>query len=139
MLLELLAQVPGPGETAPVPEGPAAGFIPLYLSALALLSPLIGYVLNHYAPWASEQAKGVVQAVLAAGVGVLYQAVTPGSLGLNDETLYAVLIAMGTALVGHFGYKVAGFNTLLGAGTNSDGKPPVVHAGLSGKGSGNQG
>lgn len=99
--------------------GPDAGVLPLYLLAISALVPLVGYVLNHYAPWASEQAKGVAQAVLAAGVAVLYQAAAPGDLGLNDATLLAVLTAMGTSLFAHLGWKAAGINVTLGAGRNA--------------------
>lgn len=118
-----LGLVPGPAEPVPIPDGPAAGgFIPLYLVGLSALSPLVGYLLNHYVKFIrSEPVKGVIQAVLAAGVGVLYQAVTPDDLGLNDQTLYAVLTAMVSALLAHFGYKAALVNVALGGGTNKDG------------------
>lgn len=128
-----LAQVPGPGEQTPVPEGPAANWIPLYLLVLGAATPLVGYVLNHFAPWASEQVKGIVQAVLAAGVAVLYQAVTPGDFGLNDETLLAVVTAMVGALLGHLGWSASGINGMLGAGTNVDGTSSKYVAGLSTK------
>lgn len=110
--------VTGPGDAAPVSDGPATNAVNLYLVVLGGLTPLIGYVLNHYAPWVSEQVKGLVQAALAAGVAVLYQAVSGSDLGLNDETLLAALTAMISALLAHVGWARAQINTALGGGTN---------------------
>ena len=119
-----LAQgVPGPGESVPVPDGPASAWANLYLLCLGAATPLVGYVLNHYAPWASEQVKGVVQGALAAGVAVLYQAVTPGDLGLNDQTLLACVTAVVGSIVGHLGWTFGRVNVALGGGRNSDGSP----------------
>lgn len=128
------AALPGPGDAAPVPDGPAATALSLYLFALSAFAPLVGYALNHYSPlWVSEQAKGVVHAVLAAGVAVLYQAASPGDLGLNDGTLLAVLTAMGGALAGHLGWTKSAISVAFGAGTNRGGAPSPVRAGLSAK------
>lgn len=91
----------------------------LGLVALSLVAPIVGYLLNHYAKWASEQAKGIVQAVLAAGAGVLYQLLGSGDAGFNKQTAVAVLTAMGLALAAHIGYKAGGLNTFFGAGTNA--------------------
>lgn len=118
-----LAQVPGPGESVPVPEGPATSFVNLYLLGLGAVMPLVGYLLNHYAPWASEQVKGIAQGALAAGVAVLYQAVTPGDLGLNDQTLLACATAVFGSIVGHLGWSAGRINVALGGGRNSDGQP----------------
>lgn len=118
--LAALAQdvVVGPGDPTPVSDGPATNAVSLYLVVLGAVTPLIGYGINHYAPWVSEQAKGIVQAVLAAGVAVLYQAVSGSDLGLNDQTLLAVLTAMASALFAHLGWKAAAINVALGAGSN---------------------
>jgi hypothetical protein len=110
--------VPGPGTPVSVPDGPATQFVPLYLVVLGAVTPLAGYLINHFGPQTSEQVKGIVQGVLAAGVAVLYQAVTPGNLGLNTQTLLAVLTTMVSSLVGHYGWKTAGINTTLGGGFN---------------------
>lgn len=117
------APVPGPGTPVSVPDGPAAQWVPLYLLVLSSLAPLVGYLINHFGPHASEQAKGVAQGALAAGVAVLYQAVTPGNLGLNSQTLLAVVTSMAGSLAGHIAWKQAGINTMLGAGVNANGKP----------------
>jgi len=109
----------GPGDPVPVSDGPATNAVNLYLVVLGGLVPLVGYVLNHHAPWVSEQAKGLVHAALAAGVAVLYQAVSGSDLGLNDETLLAMVTAMVSALLGHVGWKTATISTALGAGTNA--------------------
>lgn len=114
------AQVPGPGDPSSQPDGPVATGVNLYLLVLGAAVPLVGYVLNHHAPWASEPVKQAAQIALAAAVAVLYQAVTPGDLGLNDGTLLAVLTAVVSALLAHFGlYKPSGVSVALGAGTNA--------------------
>ena len=110
--------IPGPGDPTPISDGPATNAVNLYLVVLGGLVPLVGYALNHFAPWASEQVKGLVQAGLAAGVAVLYQAVSGSDLGLNDGTLLAAVTAMVAALLGHVGWRSAGINTALGGGSN---------------------
>lgn len=110
--------VAGLGDAAPVSDGPATNAVNLYLVVLGGLSPLAGYVLNHYAPWATEPVKGIVQAVLAAGGAVLFQAVSGSDLGLNDPTLLAALTAMISALLAHVGWKAAAINVALGGGSN---------------------
>lgn len=114
--------IDGPGDSVPISDGPATNAVNVYLLVLGGLVPLAGYVLNHFAPWATEQVKGLVQAALAAGVGVLYQAVSGSDLGLNDETLLAAVTAMLSALVGHVGWRAAGINTALGGGSNAPGR-----------------
>ena len=100
--------------------------LPLVEILLGMVTPLVGYLLNHFAPWASEPAKGVVQAVLAAGAGALAQALGAGNFGWNQQTLVAVLTAMGAALAAHLGYKAGGINVALGGGTNADGTPSAL-------------
>lgn len=121
--LEAVAQIAGPGESTPVSDGPATNAVNLYLVVLGGLVPLAGYMINHFGPQTTEQVKGIVQAVLAAGVAVLYQAVSGSDLGLNDETLLAAVTAMVSALLGHVGWRTAGINTSLGGGTNHQSPP----------------
>lgn len=130
--LALADTVPGPGDQTPVPAGPATSFVNLYLAALSAIVPLAGYLINHYGPQRSEQVKGIAMGALAAGVAVLYQAVTPGDLGFNDETLLAVATTMVGSVLAHLGYAAAGINRALGAGTNRDGTPSTDRRLVSG-------
>ena len=115
-------------QAAHQPSGEVATGANLALVLLGMATPLVAYLLNHFAPWASEQAKGVVQAVAAAGVGAVYQALSAGNFGWNTQTLLAVLTVMASALASHIGYRAAGINEFLGAGTNHDGTPTTSRA-----------
>lgn len=119
--------VPGPGDPTPVSDGPATNSVNLYLLVLGALVPLVGYVLNHHAPWATEPVKGLVHAGLAAAVGVLYQAVSGSDLGLNDDTLLAVITAVVAAVLGHIGWRAANINLALGGGTNAGTHRPTTY------------
>lgn len=88
--------------------------------AIGLLVPLVGYVLNHYAPWADEKVKTVVQIVVAAVAGGLYQAAEIGHLGFNATTLHYVVPAIIAAGLAHnWFWKPGGINTALGGGSNA--------------------
>lgn len=123
------------GDTAPQPPGEVATGVNLALVLLGMATPLVTYVLNHYAPWASEQAKALVQALVAAAAGAVYQMLSDGNFGWNTQTLLAVLTVMASALASHLGYKVGGINTLLGGGVNHNrggpDEPSEVRPGLS--------
>lgn len=112
-------------DVAPQPPGEIITGANVWLVLIGLASPLVTYLLNHFAPWASEQAKGLVQAGVAAVAALVYQMVSSGNFGWNGQTLVAVLTTLGAALAAHIGYKQAGFNTFLGAGRNANGQPPV--------------
>jgi hypothetical protein len=97
---------------APVPQ--------LWVLILGGLTPLAVYVLNHYAPWATEPVKALVLALVAAIVGALYAAIETSVFGFNDATLQLVVSAVAAA----FGaplviFKPAGISTVLGGGTNA--------------------
>lgn len=125
----------GAGDVAPQPPGDVVTGLNLVDVLLGLLVPAVGYVINHFGPQTSEQAKWLVQVVLAAGVGAIHQAIGDGNFGWNTQTLVAVLTVMATALVAHLGYKTGRINTLLGGGFNHNAgapdTPSVVKAGLS--------
>lgn len=104
-------------------QGPVLTGIPLVDVLLGMATPLVGYLLNHFAPWTSEQAKGLVQFVLAAVVAAVAQAVGSGNFGLNQQTLVAILTAVVAAVGAHYGYRAGGLNVALGAGDNHDGTP----------------
>jgi hypothetical protein len=78
--------------------------------------PLVGYVLNRYAPWIDETVKATVQVALSAGAGAIYTAVADPSFGFNNVTLQLVLSAVVSALVAHkLLWQPARANVKLGA------------------------
>lgn len=110
--------VPGAGDPVPVTDGPSTSAVNLVLVVLGGLTPLLGYLLNWALPQTTEQVKGLVQAVLAAGVAVVYTSIQSNGLELDTELLLSVLTAMASALFAHLGFKTAGWNTFLGGGLN---------------------
>jgi hypothetical protein len=112
-------------DVAPQPEGPVVTGVNIWLVLLGGVSPLVGYVFNHYLPHTNVQLKGVVQTVIAAGVAVFYTAVSSGA-GIDNKTLVAVVTAMGAALLAHFGYRASAINVLFGGGTNASGMPDTI-------------
>lgn len=88
------------------------------------ISALFMYVINHHAPWLSEQAKGIATLLVSGVIGAVYAGIESGNFGWNDPTVAAVL----TAILGAFGahaliFKPAGWNTALGGGSNAQGPP----------------
>ena len=91
----------------------------IVLVVLGALVPLVTYVLNHYAPWASEQIKAIVVVVVAAVVAGVYQAIQDGH-SLDKQTLQYVITAVVAALgAHHWLYKPAGISEKLGGGSNA--------------------
>ena len=102
---------------APVPQ--------LWVLILGSLTPLMVYVLNHYAPWVTEPVKAIVLVVVAAIVGGLYAAIETSVFGWNDATLQLVLSAVVAAFGAHLLiYKPSGISAKLGGGTNAPGQTP---------------
>jgi hypothetical protein len=93
---------------------PNEQLVVLFIGALI---PLVGYVLNRYAPWISESVKGVVQVALAAVAGGVYAAIeAPGDLGFDNTTFQLILSSVVAALFAHnMLWKPAKVNTKLGA------------------------
>lgn len=86
------------------------------------LVPLVGYVLNTYAPWVDEKVKGVVQVVVAAVAGGLYTALETKVFGFNSETAQLVFSAVLAALSAHhLLWKPANISSALGGGQNKNG------------------
>lgn len=81
--------------------------------------PLVGYVVNKYAPWVSEPAKAAFMVALAAGVNVVYQLIQVGDFALDTRHLQLVATAVIGALLAHYGYKAGDINLKLGAGQNA--------------------
>lgn len=87
---------------------------------IGALVPLVTYVLNHHAPWASEHVKAVVLVIVSAVASGLYQSAEIGGVGLNAGTLQIVGGAVFAALSAHhLLWKPSGIAPRLGAGTNA--------------------
>lgn len=110
------------------PPAPRPGLVldPLqtYTLLIGALVPTVTYVLNHFAPWASEKIKGVVHVITAATAGGLYQALSTGHIGFDAQTLQIVGSAVIAALFAHhFLYAPSGIAHALGAGRNIQDNP----------------
>lgn len=114
---------PGPGTPAPQPDGPVVDGANIWLVLIGFLTPLVTYVINHYAPWMSTQIKGLVQGVVAALAACLYQLLSDGSFGWNEQTLVAIVTVVGSSILAHYGYAAGGLNRALGGGSNRGGAP----------------
>lgn len=88
---------------------------------LGAVTPLCGYVLNHWAPWASEQAKAVVHVVVAAAVGALYKLASTGGVDFSHAATWKYVgAAVVAALMAHKWLYVPGqINVRLGGGSNA--------------------
>jgi hypothetical protein len=108
------ADVPPPQTTLPLP---ADQFWPILI---AVFTPLPTYLLNHYAPWASEQVKGIVQVSIATAVGVAYPLIANGTWDFDVAHLEIVGSAILSALLAHkLLYAPAGINVSLKASPNA--------------------
>ena len=92
--------------------------------SIGLLTPIVGYIINHFGPWVDEKVKGIIQLVVAAAAAGLYQAVEVDTFGWNNTTLQLVVTAILAALTAHkFFYVPSGISTTLGGGSNVQDKP----------------
>ena len=111
MLVPALAVAAGTVLT-PVPQ--------LWVILLGALTPLVTYVINHFAPWVTEPIKATVLAVVAAGVAAAYTAIETSIFGWNDATLQLLLSAVVAAFGAHLLiWKPAEISDKLGGGSNS--------------------
>jgi hypothetical protein len=125
--------LPGPGTTAPQPDGPVVTGVNIWLLVLGYVSPLVAYLLNHFAPWVTVQIKGIVIGAVAAAVALVYQLVSAGNFGWNYQTLVAVVETVLASIAGHASFKASGINVAFGAGSNASGAADKVAPGLSAK------
>ena len=96
----------------------------LWVLLIGSLVPLATYVLNHYAPWASEPAKALVLVVVTAVAGGLYTALATSTFGLNSQTAQMVLTAVAGALAAHHGlWRPSTVSARLGGGSNAQARP----------------
>lgn len=112
--------VPGPATPAPIPSGNALTALPLGVVLVSFFVTGLGYGLNYVLPKiVSEPVKGVMQWVYQA-IGVVgYQLAVGDGFGLNEQTLVAFVVAIGTYGLSHnFLYKPPGWNVKLGGGRN---------------------
>jgi glucose uptake protein GlcU len=69
----------------------------VWVVLIGALVPLLGYAINKWGPWKSEQVKGIVQVVLAALGGVAYSVVfgdVKGADSIVQQSITAVVAAL---------------------------------------------
>lgn len=84
------------------------------------LVPAVTYVINHYAPWVSEEVKGIVLLLLSAATGAVIKLIATGGVDFTTAATWQyILFAVVAAFAAHFGfYKATNISTRLGAGSN---------------------
>jgi hypothetical protein len=115
MLIPALALAAGTVLT-PVPQ--------VWVILLGALTPLVTYVLNHFAPWVTEPIKATVLAVVAGVVACIYTAIETSIFGFNNATLQLVLSAIVAAFGAHLLiWSPSGIAAKLGGGSNAPKTP----------------
>jgi hypothetical protein len=110
LLIPALALAAGTVLT-PVPQ--------VWVVLLGALTPLVVYVLNHFAPWVTEPIKATVLAIVAGAVAAVYTAIETSIFGFNDATLQLVLSAIVAAFGAHLlVWKPSEIAAKLGGGSN---------------------
>lgn len=108
------SDVPPVGHDLPLPS------VQFWAGVLGSVAPLLAYVLNHHAPWLSEQFKTVVQYAVAAATGAVYDLIASGDFKFDTAHLEVVGAAVFAAFLAHnLIYAPGGWNTKLGGGTNA--------------------
>lgn len=107
------ADVPPPQPTQ------ALASVQFWTAVIGFLVPLLTYVINHYAPWVDEKAKGLVLLGAAAAAGALYPLVQSGDWAFDTRHMELVGSAVFFAFVGHHAvWKPTTIAQSLGAGSN---------------------
>lgn len=123
----LLFCLPGLAFAADVPaEQPQFALPPeqLYAAVIGALTPLVGYVLNYFAPWVSDKIKGLVQIGLVTLTGALYAVLDGGVDLFSEQALQLILTAFFAAFVAHTAaWKPTNVSTSLGGGRNVQDDP----------------
>lgn len=97
----------------------AFSVVQFWTLVIGSLTPLVGYLINTYAPWISEPVKAFVQIAIAALAAALFQLLDAGELAFNAQTLQLCGSAVVSALVAHkFLWLPSGIGPKLGAGVN---------------------
>ena len=87
--------------------------------------PLAGYWINKVSPWKSEQVKGIVQVVLAAIAGVLYNTIFGGVTGVGDFFQQCATAVLAALLAHKTLWQPSGLNLTFGANPPHDEDKPV--------------
>jgi hypothetical protein len=118
--------VPGAGDVAPVPDGPALTVLPIGVIVVSFVMTAIGYLLNHMLPFLRTDAQKGVAHVFYQVIGVeLFELATGSGFGINKQTGVAFVVAMATWGFSHgLIYKPTTWAPLLGAGRHA-GDPPT--------------
>ena len=96
----------------------------LWVLILGGLTPLVTYVLNHFAPWVTEPIKATVLAIVAGAVAALYTAIETSIFGFNNATAQLVLSAIVAAFGAHLLiWSPSGIAAKLGGGSNAPKAP----------------
>lgn len=114
------------GSEPPLPRPQLLNSTQFYAMLLAAAVPAVTYVLNFYAPWASDKIKSLVLVVAAAAVGAITQLIDrgSGSMHWDTNTLETIGFAVVAALAAHAGFWTRStFAAALGAGQNAQDQP----------------
>lgn len=112
------SDVPPPNNELNLPS------VQFWAMVLGAVSPLVAYVLNHYAPWVSERIKAIVQVGLAAAAAAIYQAISTDGFAFDAEHLQVVGSAIIAALLAHkLLYAPSTISDKLGGGRNVQDSP----------------
>lgn len=108
--------VPPPADELPLPA------VQFYAALAGVFTPLVGYLINTYAPWVTEPMKMAVQVGLAAVGGAAVQLLDAGDLAFDVETFEVLGTAVLSAVGAHFGlWRSSGVSHALGGGQNRKG------------------
>jgi hypothetical protein len=121
-----------PGGRPPITQTILGG-LPVWPMIIAVLTTGGAYVVNHFAFWGSEEAKGFFQLLVATVAGALTQLVDAGTVGFDAQTAKYVIAAILTMMTTHLFATRTGLNAFLGGGTNRDGTVSHRKRGLSGR------
>lgn len=122
--LAILASPASADGVPPLDNEQALTSLQFWAFVLGSLVPLAGYAINKHAWWVSEPTKVLVQVLLAAAAGAVYQMVEAGGFKLDTEHLQTVVLAVFGAFVAHHGvYKPGHISQRLGGGQNAQGQP----------------
>lgn len=118
-LLPVAAFAAATSDAPPLPRTELLSSTQFWAAVFGSVVPAASYLLNHYAPWVSEQAKGLFLLLLSAAVGAVAQLLDAGSLAFDTNTLQVIGTAVATAFISHQTFwKPTGISFSLKAGTN---------------------
>lgn len=111
-------------DAPPLPHSELLNSTQFYAILAAAVLQGATYLINHYAPWASEKAKFIFTVGFAAVVGAVVQLIDAGTLAFDTNTLEVIGFAVASALAAHgILWKPSTFAAALKGGTNKSGQP----------------